>query len=433
MLTRVSPAYLLGFAGFVLFPLSVFAPILVSTLFAVTAAAAMVLAVAARRLPGELPWVYLGLFSALVAWGAASAAWSIDAEHSLHQAVKLLAFGIGGFALVATAHGLSPAGRTRVLRALAYGVVLGLGLLAIEIVSEGALIRLGRSLFAQNEAFIFSVAYNRAAAVLAVVLWPALLFFWRRGPRVAGLAAFLGAGVLLLSLENLAATVAFAGGVLVFAAALRFGSRLAIPFAAVIALGALLAPLAPSTVLAPKAVAAWLPSLSGAQFHRVLIWDFAADRIAERPLTGWGLNASRRIPGGRTAVDRAVQARTSQQEIESGEQTGLRAHHDRPADAGPAWEQLPMHPHNAILQWWLELGLPGAALGAGLVVALLLGVRRHLSDPLEQATALAVIFAATTISLLSYSVWQSWWLATLWLAAMLATAAMGGRPSLAAR
>ena len=67
--------------------------------------------------------------------------------------------------------------------------------------------------------------------------------------------------------------------------------------------------------------------------HRLLIWSFTGDRIAERPLTGWGLDASRAIPGGRDPI--------------------------RP---GEAW--MPLHPHNAALQLWLELGAPGGRTGA---------------------------------------------------------------------
>ena len=70
--------------------------------------------------------------------------------------------------------------------------------------------------------------------------------------------------------------------------------------------------------------------------HRLLIWSFAGDRIAERPLAGWGLDSSRTIPGGRDPI--------------------------RP---GETW--MPLHPHNAPLQLWLELGVPGAVLFALLV------------------------------------------------------------------
>ena len=67
--------------------------------------------------------------------------------------------------------------------------------------------------------------------------------------------------------------------------------------------------------------------------HRLLIWRFTGARIAERPWLGWGLDAARAVPGG-------------------------------DVEARPGEKFLPLHPHNAALQTWLELGVPGAMLFA---------------------------------------------------------------------
>src|SRR5262249_1513342 len=74
--------------------------------------------------------------------------------------------------------------------------------------------------------------------------------------------------------------------------------------------------------------------------HRRAIWAFAAARIAERPWLGWGLDSSRDIPGGHAAYS-------------------------------PGTEMLPLHPHDAAIQLWLELGVPGMLLGAAFVAALM--------------------------------------------------------------
>ena len=63
--------------------------------------------------------------------------------------------------------------------------------------------------------------------------------------------------------------------------------------------------------------------------------------VFQRPLLGWGLDTSRAIPGG----------------------TDLRPIHyivpwsDKPITHPD--QNLPLHPHNAALQIWLELGLFG--------------------------------------------------------------------------
>jgi len=113
-----------------------------------------------------------------------------------------------------------------------------------------------------------------------------------------------------------------------------------------------------------------------------LIWSFVGDRIGEHPLRGWGLDSSRAIPGGSDPI--------------------------RPNET---W--LPLHPHNAPLQIWLELGVPGAVLCALLSAWFWLAFGRARWPRLYIAAAgggLATAFVASTAT---YGVWQEWWEGTL--------------------
>lgn len=132
--------------------------------------------------------------------------------------------------------------------------------------------------------------------------------------------------------------------------------------------------------------------------HRFAIWDFAATRTMEQPIFGWGLGSSRVVPGAEGIA----------------ENLGSRA------------EALPLHPHNALLQLWLELGIPGILLALIAVVAVLTKITRYISGRKELATALTVIFSATLIAELSFGIWQSWWLVFLWVLAALTIAIAGG-------
>ena len=119
--------------------------------------------------------------------------------------------------------------------------------------------------------------------------------------------------------------------------------------------------------------------------HRLYIWSFARDRIAEHALTGWGLDASRAMPGG-----------------------------GDPIRHGQTW--MPLHPHNAPLQLWLELGVPGAVVFA-LLVALTWLALAEVDWPRPFAAAAgASLTAALVASFASYGVWEEWWLSTLWFA-----------------
>jgi len=171
----------------------------------------------------------------------------------------------------------------------------------------------------------------------------------------------------------------------------------------VIAIGIAIPVATPSydAVLTIHTEAPWI-KYSG--IHRLLIWRFAADRLAERPLLGWGMDASRAIPGGKTDFNDRLPT----------------LHYPGGAEA------LPLHPHDAALQLQLELGLPGLVLGLGIVVFVVyrVGWRAELSAH-ERAAALALCGSALIVALLSFGIWQAWWQATLWLVAALYCANVG--------
>jgi O-antigen ligase len=172
--------------------------------------------------------------------------------------------------------------------------------------------------------------------------------------------------------------------------------------AGVVAIGVAIPLATPSydTVLAIHADAPWI-KYSG--IHRLLIWRFAADHVAERPLLGWGMDASRAIPGGKTDFNDILPT----------------LHYPGGAEA------LPLHPHDAALQWELELGVPGLTLGLAIIVLLLYCVGwRDTMAAHERAAALALCGSALIVALLSFGIWQSWWQSTLWLVAALYAANM---------
>ena len=229
--------------------------------------------------------------------------------------------------------------------------------------------------------------------VLLLMLWPALFAVaapWLRGVLVVAVVA------MTLVMSSATATLAALVSLVIFA----LGRRLPRPVAGAMLLGltalAAAIPLAtPSfdTVVALHRSSPWIKP-SG--IHRLLIWRFGADRVAERPLLGWGMDAARDLPGGKTDLNTLL--------------PGL--HY------GDRIEAMPLHPHDAALQWQLELGLPGSLLSLAIIAWILarIGWQAPL-EPNRRAGALALAGAAMTVGLLSFGVWQSWWLSTLWLVA----------------
>jgi O-antigen ligase len=140
------------------------------------------------------------------------------------------------------------------------------------------------------------------------------------------------------------------------------------------------------------------PWIKDSGIHRLLIWRFTADRIAERPLLGWGMDASRELPGGHEDLSKAL--------------PGLNFNYSITA--------ISLHPHSAALQWLVELGLPGLCLGLAIIaLGLWHAAFRGALSSAERAGALAWAAAGLTVAMLSFGIWQAWWLATLWLTATL--------------
>eukprot|EP01037_Dinobryon_pediforme_P014580 gene14580-14704_t len=77
-------------------------------------------------------------------------------------------------------------------------------------------------------------------------------------------------------------------------------------------------------------------------------------------------------------------------------------------------EAIPMHPHNAPLQWWLELGVIGALLGA-LINYQCLGYIRSLQGGMKAALTLSLFINVSFVAYVNLGFWQNWWLSSLWI------------------
>ncbi len=204
-----------------------------------------------------------------------------------------------------------------------------------------------------------------------------------RGRRLAGALFAAAAAATILALAGTAAKVALAAGLP--AALLCYGwrartARVAALLSVVVVISA---PLTFARLERVSDLVVTANDVKQSAGHRLLIWSFVGDRIAEHPLAGWGLNSSRAIPGGKDLI--------------------------RP---GESW--LPLHPHNAPLQLWLELGVPGAALMALLTAYAWLALARAEVPRLYAGAVAGSLACAFVATLATYGIWEEWWQGTLW-------------------
>ncbi|MFN7257851.1 MAG: O-antigen ligase family protein [bacterium] len=351
--------------------------------------------------PGVPQSLILLLGLLLMAWGAVTSLWAPEPGRAALLAVTLAAMMLLARGAAGAAQG------ARLMPWIGFGLVFGLAAAFADWQSGNVLRAAVRGLKEVPESLMFGL--KPAASLMALLLPMGFALPWPWFARTALL--ILGAAVLMSLPGETArlATIAGLGAGLLSLAAPRLVPRL---IGAGVGMAILIMPLLIAYV--PQIPSANLPPSA---VHRLVIWDFAAQRIAEKPLTGWGLEASRAMPGGRAQPDAATLDRLN-----------ITAPAQRAFLALPHVEVMPLHPHNGALQLWLELGGIGALIGAALMLALGFAAARSAVP----AVGAGMLASAAVTGMLSFGLWQAWWVASLLLSmAALAThsAKFGMAPS----
>lgn len=340
--------------------------------------------------------------TALALWSMLSALWAASAADSFVAGLRLAALVAVLGVLVAAASLAGEGGSRQILGAALLAALLGASLLLVELLAGAPL---NNALRGFPDPPRLPDTTKPAATLLAVHAGPAVLAAWLRAGGRAAITVAIAVSVAVLASTSEAARLALVAAALAAAVALAAPgfARRALP--AALALAVLAGPPLLDRVARAAVRADALP-LSAV--HRTLIWDFAAERAAERPLAGFGMDAARSLPGGR---DRPDAARLDRLGI-----TGAKRAFFVEAPAAFV-ELLPLHTHSMPLQIRLELGAVGLSLFA--LFAFLAGraVARLPGTPALAAGA-ALAASATAVSLLSYGAWQHWWWITVALAAL---------------
>ena len=80
-------------------------------------------------------------------------------------------------------------------------------------------------------------------------------------------------------------------------------------------------------------------------------------------------------------------------------------------------QQMALHPHNGVLQIWLELGVVGALLMISTIALLGRSLLRSSGDRFVMAAGTGAFFTCFIILASSFGLWQNWWVGTFSLAA----------------
>jgi len=352
-----------------------------------------------QRLWSSAALLATGIFL-LCAWALISLSYA--PEPDLGRAVRHLLLLPVGLVWVAGLTELEPRQQRDLSRTLLLAAGLTVLVFLFEIVIGGLITRLAHpDGFSQEKKLYERIAVG--LVLLVGVTWPVCQRLWVRSRGLAVL--FLAAVVAcVLVLPMAAAVLALLVGGTSLLLALRW-PRMVLAVALVFLLGYLAA--------APTLSRHWLTiadaresglALPSGWEHRLGIWNYVAVEVGAVGLLGAGYDSSR-VVGRRDDVIVEI--------------TGPDGSHP---------EALPLHPHNAVLQVWLELGLPGVA-ALGLIILGLFALLLRAPPPAARRAALIATAATLAVPLLiSFGVWQSWWLSALMLCAGAAVILLGPSP-----
>jgi len=346
----------------------------------------------------HLIWPTTDVVAALLvaAYVLLGALWAVKPSAAAEKSAILLAVTLIAFAASRAIAAVDEPQLSQAARSFAVGAFIGALFVLFELLTDGAITRLvvnasswfrpesaKHAKFLNGEVIGFkSAEFRQSTALLAFHLWPALLALSAVAGR-ARRATWIGLLVVAISVpiflsDRMSSQLALVSSLIVFSLAYIWRRTVVHVLAALWCLGFVL--ILPAAFLAYKAdlhLATWVPKSARA---RMIIWEFTAERVLERPWHGIGAGSTPalRVPRGEAEQPEGfVYPRT----------TGA-------------------HAHNLFLQTWYELGLVGAILVAiaGALLVLRISLLPGVAQPFAAATF--TVFLATVST--SWSMWQAW-------------------------
>lgn len=332
-----------------------------------------------RFLLHPLTW----LMGGSILWGWINTYWSIAPADSISTLLRVGSLVIAGllmlYLLLQQEVALQEPAAFR--RALISGMVIAFICALSAVCLKGGLPALINHYLSSGRVFSLFLL-KQGNLVLALLLWPTVIALNLHGRSALGHLVLIVGIVILGFMPSSTAQVA-----ILASTACYIGIRILGRKWGFIALQATLVVISLSfIILLPRlsvpAIQQQVPSLALSMVHRLYIWQFAIDQIHLKPVTGWGAKSAGKIPGASNHV------------------------------AGYAkFANMPLHPHNNLLQSWLELGLIGLTFYIALTAYILARIQQtgERLPPSIQAGCYATLICALTGGFAGFGLWQSWW------------------------
>lgn len=319
----------------------------------------------------------------LLGWSIASAFWSPDlaiaAKYCSQMVLILLAFLVLQETVARSDN--------QIFEIIKPQVFIGFGIAIFLFWFEyfsGGLLNSSFRVVSKSDGSFWLHMLDRGCSFLSVLSWLiiAIIIQDYKKSKLAFAFYVLMLGILMIS-DSLAGFVAFVCAGLLFALGAIFGERLLKLASLGLVLGSIMMPVVfysfPALDLIDR-----FDFLPLSAKHRILIWNLTSLEAAESPIIGHGFAYIKTFDAINTEVVNYE---------------------------GVDLKRFSSHPHNNILQMLLETGLIGAILFLAIVVKYLQGITARFKASKYLALCL---YAATidyyVVGMISYNIWQVWWL-----------------------
>ncbi len=340
---------------------------------------------------------------ALTFWSVASLFWSISTDFNKTIGLSITICMLGGILIIMSLKTLSTNDRIIVCQSTVWGFFFGLSLAFIDVSTDFFISKILHIVLHDkvltianlNDTDIRGFVINNGVCLLSLLLWPTLIILHTQKRYLLSCIGFITSAYIISRGYSFAATVAVGVGSVSFLIAYfypRVVNKIATIGLTLLILGA---PFIMKALPDARTIGKDLPELSYSVYPRLVIWQYASNLVMNKPLIGHGIRTSRNLSKTENKITFLYR---DNGKIHTGNT-----------------EAIPLHPHNGLIQIWLELGAGGAILGLILVLCVLWSINKSQAPQIGKALAFASLASAICLISVSYGLWQSWWLVSLWL------------------
>jgi O-antigen ligase len=323
----------------------------------------------------------------LLSWLFLSCIWSLNGVYAFTKYITAASVAIG-FMILSDTNLLEEKKLNKFFRPLFIGAFVAVILFAIEYKTQGYISLSFRKIFQKSDRQYFTLYFlDRGCSVLSMISWPIFYVLLKRKKFFMTIIYFIIVAYVLRISDSLASFLAFILGFATFFTIFLTRAFLIYGIVLTIISASIFMPVF-SYYQSPRDISS-VNAIPDSGKHRLFIWKFTATKAMEKPIFGWGFNSSPVIP-----VD-------EEDDIVYFNQY--------------KWHPLPLHPHNIFMQIWLECGAIGLVLLSMVFIKTIFRIynnHKRNKDLIWTSTVCACFMNYLFISMISYGMWQMWWIST---------------------